>query len=66
MNTLQLVSRDGSTQLVKVDPYQPLLPQLALPEHLLAFHDGARLVSGDTFVSREMKNKDFLDLIEPY
>ena len=68
MKTLQLVARSGTTVLVEIDEGMPLLPQLALvinsKNELIILHDGSRLLPGDTFTSREMTDKDSIDLME--
>lgn len=58
------MTRDGTTTLVEIDEYKPLLAQLALAQDVNALHDGARLRSEDTFASRGMMNKDYIDLLE--
>ena len=64
MKTLQLVSRDGTTVSVTVDENVPLLSQIVLSEGMIAMYDGSRLLPEDSFISREMTNKDYVDLME--
>jgi len=67
-NNIRIVTSNGNTHHIKIDPQEKLLKQLSqFPENKYKLiYDGVRIKSSDIFISLDMENTDYIDAIIHY